>query len=70
MDLDIMKIGEEVAKEHPMNVQQSRNEVTYKMSLKMLDILFRRGIVTDVEYAQIDALNRQSFSPSLRKVYV
>ena len=70
MDLDIMKIGEEVAKEHPMNVQQSRNEVTYKMSLKMLDILFRRGIVTDVEHAQIDALNRQSFSPSLRKVYV
>ena len=70
MDLDIMKIGEEVAKEHPMNVQQSRNEVTYRMSLKMLDILFRRGIVTDVEHAQIDALNRQSFSPSLRKVYV
>ena len=70
MDLDIMKIGEEAAKDHPMDAQQSRNEVAYKMSLRMLDILFRRGIVTDVEYAQIDALNRQSFSPSLQKVYV
>ncbi|MEG2608911.1 MAG: hypothetical protein RR964_09610 [Lachnospiraceae bacterium] len=30
----------------------------------------RRGIVSDVEYAQIDTLNRQSFSPALSKVYV
>lgn len=70
MSLDIMKIGEEISKEHSMDKVQSKKEVEYKMSLKLLKILHRRGIVTDVEYAQIDELNRQTFSPYLAKVYV
>jgi len=70
MSFDIMKIGAELAKEHSMDHGQSKKEVEYKMSIKLLDILKRRGIVSDVEYAQIDELNRQSFSPSLSKVYV
>ena len=70
MSFDIMKIGAELAKEHSMDHLQSKKEVEYKMSIKLLDILKRRGIVSDVEYAQIDELNRQSFSPSLSKVYV
>ena len=68
--MDLMEIGAEEAKEHEMTTQQSENEVHYKMSLKFLDILKRKGIVSDVEYAQIDELNRQSFSPCLAKVYV
>nr|WP_295684437.1 SHOCT domain-containing protein [uncultured Lachnoclostridium sp.] len=70
MYFDIMKIGAEIAKEHQMDTVQSTKEVEYKMSIKLLEILKRRGIITDVEYAQIDALNRQSFSPALSKVYV
>ncbi len=70
MSLDIMKIGADIAEEHRMDMVQSEKEVEYKMSLKLLKILKRRGIVSDVEYAQIDALNRQSFSPALSKVYV
>lgn len=70
MSLDIMKIGADIAEEHRMDMVQSAKEVEYKMSLKLLEILKRRGIVSDVEYAQIDALNRQSFSPALSKVYV
>lgn len=70
MSFDIMKIGAELAKEHSMDHLQSKKEVEYKMSIKLLDILKRRGIVSDVEYAQIDELNRQSFSPTLSKVYV
>lgn len=70
MSLDIMKIGAEIAEEHRMDTVQSAKEVEYKMALKLLEILKRRGIVSDVEYAQIDALNRQSFSPALSKVYV
>ncbi|MDA3731342.1 hypothetical protein PBV87_07600 [Niameybacter massiliensis] len=65
-----MKIGAEMAKEHQMDTVQSTKEVEYKMSIKLLEILKRRGIITEVEYAQIDALNRQSFSPALSKVYV
>lgn len=53
-----------------MSKDQSRQEVQYKMALKMLQILLRRGIVTEEEYEKIDALNRQSFSPQLAKVYV
>lgn len=70
MSLDIMKIGSELGKQHPMDTVQSRKEVEYKMSLKLLKILKHRGLITDVEYAKIDALNCQSFSPSLGKVYV
>lgn len=70
MSFDIMKIGAELAKEHSMDHLQSTKEVEYKMSIKLLDILKRRGVVSDVEYAQIDQLNRQSFSPALSKVYM
>ena len=70
MNFDIMEIGAEIAEQHKMDTAQSAKEVEYKMSIKMLEILKRRGIVTDIEYAQIDALNRQSFSPTLSKVYV
>jgi ribosomal protein S8 len=64
------KTDAEMAKEYDMTIEQSQNEVHYKMSIKFLDILKRRGIVSDVEYTQIDELNRQSFSPTLAKVYV
>lgn len=70
MEFDIYKIGAETAKEHRMSKEQSRQEVQYKMALKMLQILLRRGIVTEEEYEKIDTLNRQSFTPQLAKVYV
>lgn len=53
-----------------ITLEQSQREVEYKMSVKLLQILARRGIIDDVEYAQIDKLNRDSFSPTLSKVYV
>jgi len=70
MDFDLTKIGEEEAKLHGMTKEQSKSEVQYKMAQKMLDILMRRGILSDEEYKKIDDLNRQSFSPQLAKVYV
>lgn len=69
MEFDLTKIGEETAKLHGMTKEQSKGEVQYKMAIKMLDILLRRGIVSDEEYSKIDDLNRQSFSPQLAKVY-
>lgn len=49
---------------------QEANEVSYKISLKLLNILLRNGIITSAEYEEIDRLNRQTFSPELAKVYV
>ncbi|SHJ74016.1 hypothetical protein SAMN02745248_00800 [Hathewaya proteolytica DSM 3090] len=53
-----------------MTKEQSIKEVEYKMALKLLKILLSRGIITDEEYVEIDELNRQTFSPELREVYV
>lgn len=70
MEFDIYQIGAEPAKLHGMTKEQSKCEVQYKMAQKMLDILLRRGLVSEEEYKKIDDLNRQSFSPQLAKVYV
>lgn len=53
-----------------MTKEQSIKEVEYKMSLKLLNILLNRGIITEIEYGKIDDLNRQTFSPELSEVYV
>ncbi len=53
-----------------MTKEQSAKEVEYKMALKLLKILLNRGIITDEEYLRIDELNRLTFSPELREVYL
>ena len=70
MESEMKKIAADSAKLHGMTKEQSKCEVQYKMAQKMLDILLRRGIVTEEERKKIDELNRQSFSPQLAKVYV
>lgn len=52
-----------------MSTRQEANEVKYKSALKLLNILFRNDVITQQEYEQIDALNRETFSPELAKVY-
>lgn len=52
-----------------MSDNQTANEVKYKVALKLLDIMLRNGIITSNEYKEIDALNRQTFTPELSKVY-
>jgi hypothetical protein len=53
-----------------MSKEQTANEVKYKITLKYLGILLRNGLITNEEYEEIDALNRQTFLPQLAKVYV
>lgn len=48
---------------------QEANEVQYKITLKLLNIMLRREIITPDEYQKIDELNRQTFTPELSKVY-
>lgn len=70
MDCDINRIGAELAGKFRMDIDQTKKEINYKVSLKLLENLKYKGIISDMEYAQIDKLNRQSFSPVLDKVYV
>ena len=53
-----------------MSKEQAANEVKYKITLKLLAILLRNGLITSEEYEEIDALNRQTFLPHLVNVYV
>lgn len=52
-----------------MSESQLANEVNYKITLKLLNILIRRGLISTLEYEKIDHLNRQTFSPELAEVY-
>lgn len=52
-----------------MSKVQAANEVQYKISLKLLNIMLRTGIITSDEYRKIDDLDRQTFTPELSKVY-
>lgn len=48
---------------------QEVNEVKYKVTLKLLDIMMRNGIISSDEYRKIDNLNRLTFMPELSKIY-
>lgn len=52
-----------------MSKTQEANEVQYKLAIKLLNILLRKGIITPAEYKKIDDLNRQTFTPELSQVY-
>ena len=54
MESEMKKIATDPAKLHGMTKEQSKCEVQYKMAQKMLDILLRRGIVTEEERKKID----------------
>lgn len=70
MEFDILKIGAELSRECLITKEQSKQEVQYKMSQKMLKILLAKEIITELEYKEIDYLNVLTFSPNLAKVYV
>jgi hypothetical protein len=44
--------------------------VKYKVTVKLLDIMLRNGLISPAEYKKIDELNRQTFTPELSEVYV
>jgi hypothetical protein len=52
-----------------MSKLQEANEVQYKITVKLLNIMLRNEIITAEEYQKIDVLNRQTFTPELSQVY-
>lgn len=52
-----------------MSKNQVANEVKYKVTVRLLDIMLRNGLISLTEYKKIDELNRQTFTPELSGVY-
>ena len=53
-----------------MTKEQAQNEVKYKISLKMLNVLLEQGLITKEEYDEINVLNLETFSPVLKDLYI
>lgn len=52
-----------------MERKKETKELHYKMAVKLLDLMLKNGFLLPEEYEKIDALNRETFSPELAKVY-
>lgn len=52
-----------------MEQEKETRELHYKMAVKLLDLMLKNGFLQPEEYEKIDALNRETFSPELAKVY-
>ena len=52
-----------------MERNKEAREMQYKLAVKLLDLMVDRGFLLPEEYEKIDALNRETFSPELAKVY-
>ena len=53
----------------PMGQKKETNEVRYSIARKLLNLMLENGFISEEEYKKIDALNRETFSPELSKVY-
>lgn len=45
-----------------------QREIDYWRSNKILQNMLKEGLISEVEFKKIDALNRQSFSPMLAQL--
>lgn len=52
-----------------MGQKKETNEVRYSVARKLLNLMLENGFISEEEYKKIDALNQETFSPELSKVY-
>lgn len=53
-----------------MGTKKEAREIQYKLAVKLLNLMLESGFLQPEEYEKIDALNRETFSPELSRVYV
>ena len=51
-----------------MSQEQFQNELNYRLSVKFIQKMLVKGLITEDEFKKIDALNRISFSPKLAAI--
>ena len=54
--------------ESKISEQQLQNEFSYYMSEKILNEMLDKGLINQLEFDKITALNRETFSPLLAKI--
>lgn len=53
-----------------MPQQQFENELYYRLSVKYIEKMLDKGLISYDEFKKIDALNRISFNPKLAPIMV
>ncbi|MEK5393010.1 SHOCT domain-containing protein [Margalitia sp. FSL K6-0131] len=72
-DKKVTKISDEVIDKSTtalkrVSQEQLQREFDYIQSEKLLRKMLGKGLITEVEFKKIDALNRQTFSPFLAEI--
>lgn len=71
-DKKVTRISEEIIGKSielkRVSQEQLQHEFDYIQSEKMLRKMLGKGLITEVEFNKIDALNRQTFSPFLAEI--
>lgn len=71
-DKKVMKISDGVIDKSielkKMSQEQLKREFDYIQAEKLLRKMLEKGLITEVEFNKIDALNRQTFSPFLKEI--
>ncbi len=72
-DKKVTKISDEVIDKSTtalkrVSQEQLQREFDYIQAEKLLRKMLEKGLITEVEFNKIDALNRQTFSPYLAEI--
>lgn len=71
-DKKVTKITDEIIenkiKSKSVSFEQLRREFNYIQAEKLLKRMLEKGLISEVEFNKITALNRQTFSPFLAKI--
>ncbi|KKB37000.1 MULTISPECIES: SHOCT domain-containing protein [Bacillaceae] len=71
-DKKVTKISDEVIDKSNalkrVSQEQLQREFDYIQAEKLLRKMLQNGLITEVEFNKIDALNRQTFSPFLAEI--
>ena len=72
-DKKVTKISDEVIDKittalKRVSQEQLQREFDYIQAEKLLRKMLEKGLITEVEFNKIDALNRQTFSPFLAEI--
>ena len=72
-DKKVTKISDEVVDKSTtvlkrVSQEQLQREFDYIQAEKLLRKMLEKGLITEVEFNKIDALNRQTFSPFLKEI--
>lgn len=71
-DKKVTKITDEIIenkiKSKSVSLEQLQREFNYIQAEKLLKRMLEKGLISEVEFNKITALNRQTFSPVLAKI--